>query len=153
MYEYLKARNYKPKLNIMDNEASTAMKRYIKNANVNYQLVEPNNHRVNAAECAICMFKNYFLAGLSSVHTNFHMYLWDDLLPQAFIILNLLQTFSMFPKISVYAHLHSTYNFDTTLLAPPGVRELLYNDLNHRVSYGFHGDEKYYLGPSLEQYS
>ena len=35
MYDYLKARNFKPKSNIMDNEASTAVKRYIRNVNVN----------------------------------------------------------------------------------------------------------------------
>ena len=45
------------------------------------------------------------------------------------------------------------YNFDTTTLAPLGVRALLYNDLDHRVSYGVYGDEAYYLGPSLEHYS
>ena len=35
MYDYLKARNCKPKLIIMDNESSTSMKRYITNTNVN----------------------------------------------------------------------------------------------------------------------
>ena len=35
MYDYLKARNCKPKLNIMVNKASTDVKRFIKNANVN----------------------------------------------------------------------------------------------------------------------
>ena len=35
MYDYLKAHNCKPKLNIMDNEASTDVKRYITNANLN----------------------------------------------------------------------------------------------------------------------
>ena len=34
MYNYLKARNFKSKFNIMDNEASTAMNRYITNPNV-----------------------------------------------------------------------------------------------------------------------
>ena len=80
------------------------------------------------------------------------MYLWDELLPQAFIALNLLQTYRTCPKISDYAHLHGTYNFDTTPLAPPGVRALLYKDPNHCVSYGVHGDEAYYLGPALEYY-
>ena len=56
MYDYLKARNCKTKLNIMDNEAFKDLKRYITNANVNYQLVEPNNHRVNASERAIHTF-------------------------------------------------------------------------------------------------
>ena len=82
MYEYLKARNCKPKLNIMDNEASTAVKIYIKNANVNCQPVEPNKYHVNAAERAIRTFKNNFVEGLLSVHPKFPMYLWDELIPQ-----------------------------------------------------------------------
>ena len=152
IYEYIKARNCKPKLKIMDNEASTAVKRYITNANVNYQLVEPNNHRVHAAECAIRTFKNNVVAGLSSVHPKFPMYLWYELIPQAFITLNLLRTYRTCTKISVYAHLHGTYNFGTTPLSPLGVRVLLYNDSNHTVSYVVHGDEAYYLGPALEHY-
>ena len=122
IYNYLKARNCKPKLNIMDNEAYTAVKRYTTNANVNYQLVEPKNHHVNAAEHVIRTFKNHFVAGLSSVHQKFPMYLWDELPPQAFITLNLLRASRMCPKISAYAHLNGTYNFDTTPLAPPGAR-------------------------------
>ena len=77
MYDYLKARNCKPKLNIMDNKASTAVKRYITNVNVNYERVKPYNNRVNAAERAIHTFKNNFVAGLSSVHPKLPIYLWD----------------------------------------------------------------------------
>ena len=81
MYEYLRERSCKHELNIMENESSTAMKRYITNANVNCELVEPKNHLVNAADCAIRTFKNHFVAGLSSVHPKFPIYLWYDLLP------------------------------------------------------------------------
>ena len=35
MYGYLKERNCKPKLNITENEASEAVKKYITNANIN----------------------------------------------------------------------------------------------------------------------
>ena len=152
MYTYLKAQNCKPKLNILDNEASTAVTRFMKSIDVNYQLVEPHTHRVNAAECAIRTFKNHLVAGLSSVHPKFPIYLWDELLPQAFITLNLLRTSRICPKISVYAHLHGTFDFDRTLLAPPGVRALVYNDPDHHVSYGVYGGEEFYLGPSFEHY-
>ena len=127
----------------MYKEASTAVKTYITNANINYQLVEPNNHPVNAAERAIFTFKNNFVSGLSSVHSKLPMCLWDELLPEALIILNLPRTSRTCPKISAYAHIHGTYNFDTTPLAPPGVKALLYNDPDHCVSYGVHGDEAY----------
>ena len=89
---------------------------------------------------------------MSSVHPKFPMYLWDELLPQAFITLNLLQTSRTCPKISAYAHLHGTFDFDRTPLAPPCVIALIYNDPDHRISYGVHGDKAFYLGPSLEHY-
>ena len=122
MYKYLKACNCKSKFNIIDNKASTDMKRYITDANVNYQLFEPDNQQVNSYERVIRTFKNNFVAGLSSVHPKLPMHLWDELLPQAFITLNLLQTSRTCPKISAYSHIYGTYNFDTTTLAPPGVR-------------------------------
>ena len=80
------------------------------------------------------------------------MYLWDEFLPQAFITLNLLRTSRTCPKVSAYAHIHGTFDFDRTPLAPPGVRALIYNNPDHRVSYGVHGDEAFYLGLSLEHY-
>ena len=92
------------------------------------------------------------MAGLSLVHPKFPMYIWDELLPQALITLKLLQTSRTFPKISAYAHLHGTYNSDTTPLDPLGVRVLFYNDPNHTVSYGVHDDEAYYVGPALGHY-
>ena len=46
MYNYIKARNWEPKLKIMDNEDFTSVKRYIKNANINYQLVKHKNYRI-----------------------------------------------------------------------------------------------------------
>ena len=57
IYDYLENRGHKPKLNIMDNEASKAVQNYIKRQNVAWQLVEPHNHRVNTAERAIQTFK------------------------------------------------------------------------------------------------
>ena len=86
------------------------------------------------------------------MHPNLPMYLWDELLPQAFIYFNLLRTSRTCPKVYAYAHLHGKYNFDSTPIAPSGVRELIYKDPNHCVSYVVHGDEAYYLGPALEHY-
>ena len=151
-YTYLKERNCDPRFNIMDNEASTAVKRYISNQNTKYQLVEPNNHRVKAAERAIRTFKNHLIAGLSSVHPKFPMFLWDELLPQAELTLNLLRSSQVCPNISAYAHLNGIFNFNATPLAPPGVRAILFKDPKQRTSYGTHGTEAFYLGPALEHY-
>ena len=83
IYEYLESVNQKPTLNVTDNEASKAVQNYIKSKDVDWQLVEPDNHRVNAAERAIQTFKNHFLAGLATVDKAFPLELWCYLLIQA----------------------------------------------------------------------
>ena len=71
IYDFLADRGYPITLNIMDNEASVAVKRQIIKTGAEYQLVEPQNHRVNAAERAIQMFKHHFIAGLCSTDPKF----------------------------------------------------------------------------------
>ena len=51
---YLEARGFKPSFNIIDNIASKAVQKYLEEKEkIKIQLVEPHNHRVNAAEWAI----------------------------------------------------------------------------------------------------
>jgi hypothetical protein len=90
IYEYLTSKNFKPKLNVTDNECSKAVQSYIASQDVDWQLVEPHNHRVNAAERAIQTFKNHFIAGLATVDQEFPLQLWCYLLEQADMTLNLL---------------------------------------------------------------
>lgn len=66
---------------MIDNKASKAIKQAMRKKNGKHQLVEPHNHRVNAAERTIRTFKNHFIAGLCSTDPDFPMYLWDLLLP------------------------------------------------------------------------
>ena len=90
IYKYLDSKGFKPRLNVTDNECSKTIKEYIEGEGATIQLVEPDNHRANAAERAIQTFKNHFIAGLSTVDPSFPMQLWDELLPQAQDTLNLL---------------------------------------------------------------
>ena len=57
---------------------------------VDYQLVPPGIHCRNAAKKAIRTFKNHFISGLSSTHPDFPLNLWDQLLEQAELTLDLL---------------------------------------------------------------
>ena len=81
-------RKENPKLHILDNEASAAFKAEIRK-NCEYQLVPPDTHRRNLAERAIQTFKSHFIAILAGVDPTFPMSLWDRLLPQAVLTLNL----------------------------------------------------------------
>jgi hypothetical protein len=73
LYKTLTARGCKPNLNILNNEASRAIKRAITKSGATYQLVEPHNHRVNAAERAIRTFKNHFMATASCPNSRWRM--------------------------------------------------------------------------------
>jgi hypothetical protein len=98
IHQELTVKGFKPKLQTLDNEASDALKNFSTANDVDYQLVPPHCHRRNAAERAIRTLKEHFVAGLSSVDPAFPLYLWDRLLPQAEITLNLLQTSRLHPQ-------------------------------------------------------
>ena len=68
------------------------LKDFMTNANVDFQLIPPSVHHQNAAERAISTFKNHFIAGLCSVDKDFPLHLWDCLLPQALLTLNILRS-------------------------------------------------------------
>ena len=68
---YLTNRGYKPKINILDNVASKTIKTYLQKEKIQLQLVEPHNHRVNAAERAMQTFKNHLISGLCTTDKDF----------------------------------------------------------------------------------
>ncbi len=78
-------------LQILDNKAILAYKEAITfKWNATFQLVPQDMHCCNWAERAICTFKDHFLAILAGVDSAFPPYLWDLLLLQAKLTLNLL---------------------------------------------------------------
>ena len=90
-------------IQILDNEASAEYKRAIKTKwNANDQLVPPNTNRSNAAERAIRTFKAHFLSILASVTPDFPRNLWDLLLPQTELTLNLLRQANLDPTRSAW---------------------------------------------------
>jgi hypothetical protein len=89
VHQELTVKGFKPKLQTLDNEASAALNNFFTVNDIAYQLVPPHCHRRNAAERAIRTFKEHFVAGLSSVDPSLPLHLWDRLLPQAEITLNL----------------------------------------------------------------
>lgn len=105
MYQYLKVQNCKPRLNIMDNKASTAVNRCISLENAKFQLVEPNNHRVNEAERAIRMLKKSLCSRPIVCTPKTPNVPGGNFLSQVFITLNLLRTSITCPKISAYIYM------------------------------------------------
>ena len=85
-------------MHILDNEVSVKFKAEIKK-NCAMQLVPPDTHQRNLAERAIQTFKNYYVAVLSGVDESFPMPLWDRLLPQAVMTLNMLRQSKANPNV------------------------------------------------------
>ena len=82
IYSYLRDRNLSPSLHVMDNECSKAIHTFINKEKFNIQLVEPHNHRVNAAEPAVKTAKYHTIAGLATVNIACPLRLWCKFVPK-----------------------------------------------------------------------
>ena len=149
----LAAKGLSVDLQIMDNEASAAFKQAITFAwRAKFQLVPPDMHRRNRAERAIRTFKDHFLAILAGVDKAFPPYLWDLLLPQAELTLNILRQSTINPKISAWEFFNGPFDFNKTPLGPVGCRVLIHAKPTTRRSWDFRAKEGFYIGPALDSY-
>jgi hypothetical protein len=89
------------------------------------------------------------VAGLSSVDPTFPLHLWDRLLPQAEITLNLLRTSRLHPQLSAAAHFHGLIDYNKTSFAPPGCKIIAHEKPGKRRTWAPHGQHGYSLGPAM----
>jgi hypothetical protein len=80
------------------------------------------------------------------------MHLWDILLPQAVIKLNILRKSRINPKLSAATHIYGQYDFNRAPMAPPGTRIIAHETPNRRRTLAPHGQDGWYIGPALEHY-
>jgi hypothetical protein len=152
LYIHLTNRGFKPITHWLDNEASTALKDFNKSEQVDYQLVPPHVHRRNAAERAIRTWKNHLIAGICSTDTAFPLHLWDRVLEQATITLNLLQLARRNTTMLAHQMLNGTFDYNRTPLAPPGTKIVIHEKPNQRRLWDPHGVDGWYLGPATDHY-
>jgi hypothetical protein len=110
VYEFLTARGFKPKLNVMDNQCSKRIQRYIKSTGVDIQL---DDHRVNACERAIQTWKNHWIAGLNTIDPACPLQLWCKFIPQGQDTLNLLRKLRINLRLLAYADLNGQFDFNS----------------------------------------
>ena len=125
------------KKHVLDNKCSTSMKEIIRKE-YKLELVPPGYHRRNLAELAIKAFKHHFIAILSGVDASFPLALWDKLLPQAELTLNLLRQSHTIPTVSAHAHLHGNFDYNRIPLSPLGCVIQLHEDADKRRSWAPH---------------
>lgn len=149
----LKRAGVVPKKHVMDNEVSESMKDMIRDDyKLTLELVPPGMHRRNAAEVAIRNFKAHFLSILAGTADDFPLSLWDRLLPQAELTLNLLRKSNANPKLSAYAYLCGPFDYNKMPLAPLGCKVQAHEKADQRGSWAFHSVDGWYLGTSNEHY-
>lgn len=141
----------KPTTHILDNEASAAFKAEIKK-NCTIQLVPPDNHRRNLAERAIQTFKNHFKSVIAGVDNNFPMHLWDRLLPQTVLTLNLLRQSNVAPTVSAYQYVNGPFDYNKMPLAPMGCAVQIHERSERRGSWAMNSVDGWYLRTSDEHY-
>jgi hypothetical protein len=113
------------------------------------QLVPPDNHRT---ERAIQTFKNHFKAVLARVDDTFPMRLWDELLPQTILTLNLLRQSNAILTVSAYQYVNGNFDYNKMPLAPMGCAVQIYQNSERRKSWAANAIDGWYLQTSPEHY-
>jgi len=142
-----------PAKHVLDNEVSENMKDHIRDKyKLTLELVPPGCHRRNAAEVAIRNFKSHFLSVLAGVSDDFPPSLWDKLLPQTEITLNLLRQSNATPTVSAYAHLSGPFDYNKMPLAPMGCKAQIHEKSDKRGTWSYHTIDGWYIRTSPEHY-
>jgi hypothetical protein len=89
-FKFLESKGHKIKLNLMDNQCTKQIEKFLTANDCNLMLVQPHNHQVNAAKRVIQTFKDHFICALATTDSEFSLQLWDRLTPQVKNTLNLM---------------------------------------------------------------
>ena len=109
-------------------------------------------HWHNAAERCIQTFKNHLVAGLSITDNQFPLHLWDWLIPQETLTLNMLRPLRQNPKISAHMTLEGEFDYKKTPPSTPGTKVVVHKNPDKRASWAAHGVYGWYLVPEMDHY-
>ena len=94
--------------------------------NIKFQLVPTHIHIRKKGERAIQTFKSHLISGLCTVNPNFPLHIWEKLIPQLVITLNMIRRSRINPKLSVYQQLYGIYDYNATRIVPLGTKLIAY---------------------------
>ena len=92
------------------------------------------------------------MAGLSSVDDGFPIHLWDQVLDQAYRTLNILRPTIINLMLSEYNMIWGKFDFNSTLMGPPGYRIIFHDKPGKCGSWEFHRVLGFYIGPFMNGY-
>ena len=93
-----------------------------------------------------------FLSIMAGTAPDFPPSLWDMILPQAEITINLLRQSNSTPKVSAYAYLSGPFNYKKMPMAPRGISVQVHEKTYKRGTWVYHTVEGWYLATSPEHY-
>ena len=76
------------------------------------QCVPPHMHQINSTERSVRTFKKHFIVAILTVEPHSPFYLWDHLLPQVTMTLNMVQKPGLNPALSSYKQVYGVHNFE-----------------------------------------
>ena len=141
-----------PKKHVLDNEMSKESKEAVKMNDMEYELVPKGQHRRNIAEKAIQTWKAHAISVFSGMDSKCPLFLWDLMLPQIDMQVNMLRQSNTTPKICAHAHLHGQHDFNRHPLAPLGIEVHSYVPPDKRKTWEVKSKKGYYFGTSMEHY-
>ena len=83
---------------------------------------------------------------------NFPLQLWCRILPQFQDTLNMLHTSRLHPHMSSFTHTNGPFYYNTTPIAPPGMKTLVYEIPQQRKTWAQHGVDAWYIGYCPDHY-
>ena len=111
----------------------------MKDWGASYQLVPPNVHRRNISERAIRTFKAHFLSILAGVDPYFPRFMWDNLLVQTELKINLLRQATLNPRMSAWEYYNGAFDYTATPLGPIGCKIMIDTTSNKGKSWDQRG--------------
>ena len=146
-------RGHQVDVQILDNKVSADFKRTIvEDWWTIYQLLPPSVHWRNIAERAMRTFKARFLSVLPGVDPTFPNFMWDNLLVQTELTLNLLFRSTLNPSISAWEYFNGAFDYTATPLGPIGFNIIIHTTSNKRKSWEQRGREWFSVVPELHHY-
>ncbi len=80
------------------------------------------------------------------------MNMWDRLLPQTVLMLNLLRQSNVAPMVSAYQHVNGVFDYNKMPLAPMGCAVQVHENSERRGTWAANSSDGWYLRTSPEHY-
>ena len=148
----LKEKGHKPNLHVLDNKCSKAVKTYFVSEEVPIQIVEADNHRVNACKPAVNSTKYHVISTVATVDKTCTLQLWSRFLPQMQRTLNMFRTSRQNNNLTANKELNGPFDWNATPMAPLGSRATAFIAPNNRNTYVPHTIEAYVTGMAPHHY-